>query len=762
MKLQAASPVRAALLCALLVPGLNPATTQAASPADAQAASQASGQPDAPTNTQPDAPEPPNLTQTPTLHPTYTTTAPRVDGHLDDAVWREADLATGFIQQRPTSGAPSTAVTTVRVIYTPDALYIGFECAEPVEVLARSLGRDADLADEDHFALLIDTFNDNQNGYAFSINPNGTRTDWLVRSEGEQLNFDWDGIWQAQARVTADGWQGEIRIPWNTLRFPRGDRLDMGLNFRRNRRVPNEQSFWAPVPRQYTLSRPSLAGSMVGLTGIDPGRNLQVRPYALGRVERGELGDPDVWADDDWDPDGEIGLDVKLGLSSELTLDLTVNPDFAQVEIDDELVNLTRFPLFFPEKREFFLEKANLFSFGPGYNQLFYSRRIGLDDVGETLPIYYGARLTGKIGSTEIGALDMVQGGARGVPQRRFDVVRLKQDVGRSSIGGIYARRGTENNLEPVNTSFGIDADLFPTDNLLVSGYAAMSDEDGAGKDDLTAGARARWSSPLFVFTASHEIIGSDYDPAIGFVERNGVNQTGLGWEHTPEPNWKWIRRFENQGFFYWIDRRHQGFESRYIHVNPVVVGQSEQRIGVFFEQDFDRLYDPFPLGDPTDPESVVFPTGDYTYSYFGLNAETDPSQWWAISFRGTFGEFFDGNQTLLDFSARLQRVPHWTVAAEYEQARIDRDGPTQQQQFESDVVRLRLAWDLNNAFGIDLFTQLNTTNDIVVSQLRAHYLFGDESDIYFVVTDGRGDSSLDWAARSSEITLKVSYVMQL
>lgn len=699
--------------------------------------------------------------QIPVLSPSRAVEGPRVDGLLDDAVWRDAPVAAGFVQQRPRFGEASTAATRVRVVYTSSALYVGFECDEPARVLARSLGRDADLEDEDHFALILDTFDDDQNGYAFSVNPNGTRTDWLVRSDGEQLNFDWDGIWQAASRITDHGWQGEIRIPWHTLRFPREDRLDMGMNVRRNRRVVNEQSFWSAVPRQYGLSRASLAGSLTGFEGIDPGLNLQFRPYVLGRVERGDIDDEDVWVRDDWDPDGEIGLDVKYGLTSELTLDLTLNPDFAQVEIDDEIVNLTRFPIDFPEKREFFLEKANLFRFGPGYNQLFYSRRIGLDDEDQTVPIYYGARLTGKVGSTEIGAFDMLQKGRGG----HFNVVRLKRDVGRSSVGAMFSRRGSgdDDGLEqPANTSFGLDADMFPTDDLLVSGYAAMSDEEGAGSDDVTAGGRVRWSSPLWVFTLSHEIIGTDYDPAVGFVERTGINQTGLGWENTPEPNWKWIRRFENQGFFYWIDRRHEGFESRYIHVNPVLVGHSEQRLGFYWEQDFDRLYEPFEMGDPSDSTSVVFPIGDYTYEYVGFNVETDPSQWWALALDATAGEFFDGDQWVLKLSGQVQRAPHWTASAEYERARIERDGPTSTQKLESDVVRVRLGWDLNNSFGVDLFTQLNTTDDIVVSQLRAHYLFGDESDIYFVVGDGRGDGSRDWTTRRSEITLKVSYVMQL
>jgi hypothetical protein len=702
------------------------------------------------------------LAQGPSLEPLPVEEGPRVDGFLDDAVWRSAAVGTDFIQQRPSSGEPSTAMTRFRVVYTRSDLYIGFECEEPAGVLARTLGRDADLGDDDHLAVLIDTFDDDQNGYVFAVNPNGTRTDWLVRSEGEQLNFDWDGIWQVSARVTEDGWQGEIRIPWKTLRFPRSDSLQMGLNLRRNRRVVNEQSFWAEVPRQYDLSRPSLAGSLAPITGIDRGLNLQFRPYVLGRTERGDLDDPDAWSQDEWDPEGEIGLDVKMGLTSALTLDLTVNPDFAQVEIDDELVNLTRFPLYFPEKRDFFLEKANLFRFGPGYNQMFYSRRIGLDESGQTLPIHYGARLTGKVSSTEIGGMHMVQGSARGVPEQQFTVGRIKQEIGRSSVGAMYTRRGTEADLEPTNHTWGLDTDLFPTENLLLSAYGAVSEQDSLGSDNFSAGARIRWSSPLYVVTLSHEAIGTDYDPAIGFVERAGIDLTGLGWEYTPEPNWKWIRRFENQGFFYWIDRRHEGFESRYIHVNPVAVGPSEARLGVYWEQDFDRLFDPFALGDPTDSGSVVFPRGDYTYTYVGLNAETDPSQWLAVGFDGTVGDFFDGEQTLLDFTGRWQRIPHWTVSAEYERARIERTGPSQTQKFESDVVRLRIAWDLNNSFGIDLFSQLNTTNDVVVSQLRAHYLFGNESDIYFVVTDGRSDGTRNWATRRSEITLKITYVLQL
>jgi Domain of unknown function (DUF5916) len=686
------------------------------------------------------------------LTPQPSAESPRIDGWLDEALWRDAPLADAFVQQRPDEGQAASAATEVRIAYTSHALYIGFRCEEPREVFHKALGRDAWLSADDYFVVVLDPFLDRQNGVFFQVNPNGARTDEEFRAEGGLRNRDWDGIWSAAARITENGWQGEIEIPWRTLRFPNADVVDMGINFERQRRVVNEQSHWAPVPRQFSVFRVSAAGELTGLRDIRSSRNTQFRPYVLSRAERGRSDERGSFDREDWDGSVEIGGDVKVSVTSNYTIDLTVNTDFAEVEVDDELVNLTRFPLLFPEKREFFLEKANLFDFGSPYNRMFYSRSVGLRGLGEVVPIDYGARLTGKTGETEVGALFLRE---RGLTDRRFGVLRLKQDVGqRSNVGVMMVTRNSDG--ESFHRSFGVDTDLNPTDELLVSLYGSVTDDEGPSKDSQTWGGRARWSHRLAVLTLLHESLGSNYRPVVGFAPRREIDDTAVGWEFTPEPNWPWIRRFENQGFVEWIRRRHVDLESRYVHVNPVIVGPSEQRLSFFWERDFERLFEEF---EPEDQSAVTFPVGEYTFDYFGFSLESDPSLSLNGSVETEFGEFFDGDKTTLRVNGRLRSAPHWTLQLTYEANHIEREtGAGVLQEFDINVLRTRLAWDLNNQFGVKLFTQFNGARSTVLSQMRAHWIFGDESDVYFVVTDQREDGTRNYAPRRGEWVLKLGY----
>jgi hypothetical protein len=346
--------------------------------------------------------------------------------------------------------------------------------------------------------------------------------------------------------------------------------------------------------------------------------------------------------------------------------------------------------------------------------------------------------------------MDIEQDGVRGLPTRRFDVFRLTQDVGdRSSVGVMALQRHSSGDEEPTHRAIGLDVDLNPADALLVSTYAALTDEDGLGDDNATWGTRARWSHPLGVLTYLHESIGEDYTPRAGFVERTGIDVNALGWEFTPEPDGKWIRRFENQGFFYWIDRRNGPFESRYIHVNPVVVGPNEERVSLYWERDFDRLFEPFPIGP-----DIEFPEGEFTYDYWGAELQTNPSHWWHAALDARRGEFFDGDLSEVTLALGLRRAPRWQASVEIERARLERAGS----RFDSDVVRLRVGHDWNNNFGVDVFAQYNASQDLVLSQWRAHWIFGDESDLYFVVTDARDDGTRDWSVRRGEFTLKLSY----
>lgn len=701
--------------------------------------------------------------------------APRIDGWLQDEAWGEAARADRFTQQRPRAGEPATQDTDVWLAYDGEALYIGFHCHEPPggSILARALGRDVGLEQDDYFLVVLDSYLDRQNGYFFQTNPNGVRRDGLFRDEGEQQNVDWDGSWRVATQVVDDGWQGEIAIPWSTLRFPSGEAVEMGINFERQRRAVNETSHWAPVERQFSVFRVAGAGQLEGLVDIRPGRNILLRPYGLVREERGSLRptpeDPG-FAGDSWNTGGELGGDAKIGLSSNLTLDLTVNPDFAQVEVDDQLVNLTRFPLFYPEKRDFFLEKRDFFSFGSPMNRPFFSRRIGLGPTGQPVPIRYGGRLTGKVGRTELGVLEMEQGPEDGLPVQHFSVLRASRDVGtRSRLGFIGVRRDARDLLDAIgldeadpaapevatNTVVGVDADLRPLDSLIVALYGARVFQDGLGSDDHTWGTRWRWSVPQGALTWIHESIGEDYTAAAGFVPRRDADIDVISGAWTPEINGRWIRSSDSHFQAQWVSNRHGPFETRYFHIHPVAVGHGGGSLGLFVDHSFERLLEAFPLG-PT----LGFDAGAYEFTQWGLNFSSNPSRVLSAHGHAVFGDFFDGTRNSVELGVGWRSSPNWSASLEAVVDRIEREDANQA--LDSDILRLRLGWALSNALTLRLFTQYNSAQELWLSQLRLHYLFGDESDLYLVLTDGRDDSSGAWAPRRMELTSKLAWSLRL
>ena len=343
-----------------------------------------------------------------------------LDGSLDEAAWRDAPMANGFLQNEPHEGQPATFDTEVRVLHDDQALYFGVFARddEPSGIIVSDLKKDFNTAASDGFLVVIDTFSDQRNGFEFATNPAGAKWDAQMSNEGREINANWDGVWDVRTRIGRDGWYAEIRIPFRTLKFSDRDPQTWGLNFERRLRRRNEDSFWSPVPRIYSLDRVSLAGTIEGLRQLRPGRNLRVKPYAA--TSSSTVGS----APSDGDVSG--GLDVKYGITNGLTLDATVNTDFSQVEADEQQVNLTRFSVLFPEKRDFFLENSGIFQFGlpstgtasvggaspaasgrqnsPPDARLFFSRQIGLSDAGAAIPILAGSRVTGRAGAYSVGA----------------------------------------------------------------------------------------------------------------------------------------------------------------------------------------------------------------------------------------------------------------------------------------------------------------------------------------------------------------------
>ncbi|MBI3262863.1 MAG: carbohydrate binding family 9 domain-containing protein, partial [Acidobacteria bacterium] len=385
-----------------------------------------------------------------------------LDGTLDEADWQTAPVATGFIQNEPREGEPATEQTEVRVLYDNQYLYFGVFAhdSNPEAIITNDLKKDFSANNSDSFEIVLDTFHDERNGYQFAINTAGAKWDAQMVNEGREINSNWDGIWSVKTRVTEVGWYAEIAIPFRTLRFSNLDPQTWGVNFLRRVRRRNEDSTWAPLPRIYDIQRVSLAGTIEGLQHVRPGTDLRVKPYVL--TSAGAVGGAATTGDFNG------GFDAKYGVTSGLTWDFTVNTDFSQVEADEQQVNLTRFSLFFPEKRDFFLENSGVFQFGAGNERgqgglggggggggggagggggggrlnvgrdelLFFSRRVGLSADGNSIPILGGTRLTGHAGPYIVGVMNIQQRQLGDSPATNFTALRLRRDVlANSDIG---------------------------------------------------------------------------------------------------------------------------------------------------------------------------------------------------------------------------------------------------------------------------------------------------------------------------------------
>src|SRR5918993_1571326 len=465
------------------------------------------------------------------------TEAPAIDGDvLGDPAWANATPITGFTQEQPNEGEPVSERTEVRVLFTNDTLYIGavMHDSEPSGIVISDARRDSPLDDTDSFQVIVDTYRDRQNGFVFGTNPAGVEYEgqgggglgpgqMQQGGSGAGFNINWDAAWVVRTSVGEHGWSAEFAIPFRTLRYPASADQTWGINFQRNIRRKNERSYWAPIPRQFNLYRLSLAGSITGVQ-TPPPRNFRITPYALGNVF--ESGVRPVGTDTDYD----FGGDVKYSITPSLTLDATVNTDFAQVEVDDQQVNLDRFTLFFPEKRPFFLENAGFFSVGnPGEVDLFFSRRIGLGDSGEEIPILGGGRVSGKVGLWNVGILDMQTEEVGAEPSNNFGVLRVSRELpNRSAFGGIFVNRAGSGDVAPDNDhnrTYAVDGKWGIGRNSLLSGFLAKTDTPGIESDDHAFNLRGRILYPHWDLDAGYQEVGEQFNPEVGFLSRRGYRK---------------------------------------------------------------------------------------------------------------------------------------------------------------------------------------------------------------------------------------------
>ena len=669
---------------------------------------------------------------------------PRIDGVLDEEEWLAAAVIDEFIQQEPSEGDPATERTVVRLMYDEHALYVGVEAYDsiPHAVIATEMRRDSrQLLDEDNFQLILDTFNDSRSGYMFVTSPLGAKLEQQISEEGEgsrrgnssNINLDWDGVWDVSAQRTDQGWVAEIAIPMVTMRFPEADRQVWGVNFMRNIRRKNEQVFWAPIPKGYDLTRVSLAGTMTGLGGVDHGMDLRITPYVLagGRQDRAATAGLDGSGFND------VGLDLKYGVASGLTLDVTMNTDFAQVEVDEQQVNLTRFPLFFPEKRDFFLENAGMFSVkSQGTTRLvdlFFTRRIGLAN-GQPVPIIAGTRLTGKVNRHNIAVMNIQTQAVGARPGENFFVARYSRDIfARSKVGGMIINKEAIGSAS-YNRTFAIDTSLAPHPFFSVTGFIAKTESPDLANEDMMGHLQLSWLSPGFRAYGEYTDIQDHFNAEVGFVPRIGIRRSKLHGQWNPRPGRWGIRSMSPMMNVEYTTDQHNRLLTRRVHHMIGFQFQDGSSLTVIANKQFEQLDVPFQI-----TSDVTIPAGTYRFWSPSLRYNSDPSR--RLSARASYSPqtFFDG--TRRDWSAAVNVRATRQVAVQASFRRSDVELPDGA--FIADLASVGFDLALSPELTLRSLTQYNSTTDSISTSVRFNWIYSPGSDIYIAYDELRDDGFL-------------------
>ncbi len=690
-----------------------------------------------------------------------------LDGILSESVWETAPAATDFRQREPDVGAPATEPTEIRILYDDHSLYVGVRAVdrEPDRVIARILQRDrlmspgfgfgVQFAGDDGVALLFDAFHDHRNGVIFATNPNGAKYDALITDEGRELNSDWRGVWHVAASRTDEGWSAEFEIPFRTLRYPAAaEARSWGFNVFRIIRRKNEETLWSSWSRDNEgFHRVSLAGHLEGLADLPrPGLNLEVKPYLL----TGGTQEPDASGDTQTDGRLDAGVDAKYQVLPGLVLDVTVNPDFAQVEVDDEQVNLTRFDLFFPEKRDFFLENAGIFEFGVrGFGEpppflLFFSRRIGISE-GSEVPVYGGVRLTGRVGGQTIGLLNVVTDVDDGGSAANHAILRYKRDLG--SSGYVGAMLTDLRRQDFWNTAVGLDASLWPTSTLNLQGFAASTSTSGEGGDDEAYRVMVDHTGDWIGFFAQHLFIGPEANTDMGFITRPDVRRSDVFLRLTPRPPILDLRKIDVRlqgAHVLTADGRLQDWTGS-AEVAPE--WNSGESLSLSYSRGFVRLDEAFDLAD-----SVSVPIGDYDNWELDLGGQTSTNRAVALGAGGSYQRFFDG--TLISWGGTLSLAPGSHLSAVLGFAHNDVEIPGGE--FTADIVSVRVRYAFTTTLTANALLQYNSLDRRVSANVRLNFIHRPGSDLFIVLNEERGSDDSTWDFRSRGLVAKLTYLLRL
>jgi hypothetical protein len=662
----------------------------------------------------------------------------RLDGRLDEPSWARADSITDFRQREPVEGAPATERTVVKLARDATALYVGVRAddAGVAGLRATQLRRDADLEVDDYVMLLIDGFHDRRSGFVFRTNPNGAM--WDAQFDGlDDANENWNGIWSVAVSRDSTGWTAEFRIPFRTLRFRPESGGTIGFNAQRLIRRKNELDLWRGWGRTEGIYRLLYEGDVAGFDDLRRGGGLEITPYLLGRATATDH-DPEGRALQPGKAAGKAGVDAKLALSATVTADVTVNTDFAQVEADQQVINLTRLPTFFPEKREFFLESSSIFDFGtPGVVQPFYSRRIGLGGDGQVVPILAGGRAYGKVGPWTVGVLDL----QTGTGDRANDLVlRVKHDLlARSSVGGIATQRLTARGGPERLAGLDLDLPLVVGGlNLEPSFWLMGSETPGVAGTPLAWRYGTDFPNDLFDNFISLYRIDAGFAPTLGFIQRTGIWKTTSHIDFMPRPHLLGLRQldllFPIPSWDIIADASGSPFRSRdwqtaSFEWRPLGGDfQSGARFEVNIQRFFDAPADTFPVFGGTQ-----VPPGRYWWTRGELQVQTSPSHPFSLSSLVSWGDFYDGRNSELDLQGDWRGGGHVLLSGSLSRNRVALPSG----KFTATLVAGRVEYAFNTRTSFLGFVQYNNEDQRIDFNLRFHWIPTIGDDLFVVWNSG-------------------------
>jgi len=652
-----------------------------------------------------------------------------VDGVLDEPDWEAAAPIGEMRQREPHQGEKASELTEVRLLYDSQNLYIGIMCYDSAadEIIGTQMSRDADLTDDDRIEILVDTFRDRHNAYYFATNPLGAFVDALIIENGE-INKDWDAIWLVRARRTETGWSAEFAIPFKSLGFRRGQAW--GFNVSRTIKRKLEEDRWASPRLDLEFYQVSEAGEIAGLDNIDQGKGLDVRPYLSNRaLNSGSANGASV----------DAGADIFYNVTPSLKWTTTINTDFAETEVDTRQINLTRFPLFFPEKRAFFLENAGAFNFlnsGEDADVIpFFSRRIGLLD-GEEVPILAGTKLTGKMGDYDVGLLAVRTRAAGDVEAKDLGVARIKRNILKQSyIGGLFTTGDPAG--AGSSRTMGGDFRLFSSNflgtdqNFGVDGFLLNTRDDASNGKSSSFGLGVRYPNDLWNVSVDWKQIDENFRPALGFVPRADVRKLNIDAEFGPRPkDFLGIRQmFHEVIFTHFTSLSHDQAETWRLFAAPLKYDfNSGEHFEVNYAAQFERLFAPFEIAD-----DVTLPVGDYRFNRWAVQINTASKRRWKVDCESWFGSFWSGRASQFETGFQYKVAPHFQTGIELDQTFAS----LKEGDFVARLVVVRADYSVSPLLTFFNLVQFDNQDDNLGWQHRIRWTVRPGNDIFFVFSQG-------------------------